>query len=719
MRNGLDVAPDVNALSLRLDDDGVAGLIFDGPGKLNILTSGVIRRLDDLLGEAEEQIRAGRLKALIIRSGKEGSFIAGADIDEIAAITDPAEGAAKAGLGQAVFTRLSRLNVPTIAAIDGICLGGGTELVLACRHRLASDRKETRIGLPEIMLGILPGFGGTTRLPRLVGLSNALPIILTGKPVDAKKAQRIGLVDERIPPPALYQRAHALARSLIAGQPGGTRQKKPITARMLDQTALGQRLVLQQARKQVMKETKGNYPAPLKVLEIMPEVLSSEVEQALRIEARALGELIVTDVSKNLIHVFRLNEAARKSPVAAAPRKVERVGVLGAGVMGGGIAQLLAYRGFSARMKDIKPEAIGLGLQHAWDAFNKSVRRRRLDRREAQKMMQRISPTLDYSGFGTVELVIEAVIEKMDVKKSVLKEVESKAAAGTVITTNTSSLSVTEMQSALSRPADFCGMHFFNPVDRMPLVEIIRGSQTSDEAIATVHAVARRLEKTPVLVNDGPGFLVNRILAPYLNEAGWLLSDGATIESVDEALVRFGMPMGPLRLLDEVGLDVSRHAGRVMYEAFGERLRPAPALEALEKSKRLGKKGGLGFYKYENGKEKEIDESIYSELSLKAYRRQPSATEIQERLVFVMINEAARILEDGIVAAPGDVDLAMIMGTGFPPFRGGLLRYADATGVRHVLSRLEHYEKKLGERFAPAPLLRRKAEAGETFYAER
>ena len=714
--NQIAVAADVDAVTLRADDDGVAWLTFDGPGKLNILTSRVLKRLDDLLAEAEQEIGAGRLRALIIRSGKEGSFIAGADVDEIGAITEPGEGQMKATLGQAIFTRLSHLPVPTIAAIDGICLGGGTEMILACRHRLASDRKETRIGLPEIMLGILPGFGGTTRLPRLVGLSNALPMILTGKPVDARKAERIGLIDERVPTPALYPRAHALALSLVRGESMSRPRKQPLTGKLLD-TRLGQRVVLQQARKQVMKETKGHYPAPLKVLDIMPDVLAGPIDDALRIEARALGELIVTDVSKNLIHVFRLNEAAKKSPVAAPPRRVARAAVLGAGVMGGGIAQLLAYRGFTTRMKDIKPEAIGLGLQHAWDAFHKAVKRRRLERREAQRMMQRISPTLDYSGFGAVELIIEAVIEKMDVKKSVLAEVESKAAPGTVITSNTSSLSITEMQTALARPADFCGMHFFNPVDRMPLIEIIRGAQTSDEAIATVHAVARRLEKTPVLVNDAAGFLVNRILAPYLNEAGWLVTDGATIESVDKVLVQFGMPMGPLRLLDEVGLDVSRHAGRVMYEAFGERLRPAPALEALEKSSRLGKKGGAGFYKYEDGKQKEVDAAIYTELGLKRGFRQASDTEIQERTVFVMINEAARILEEGVVARPGDVDLGMIMGTGFPPFRGGLLRYADAVGLRHVASRLEHYEKKLGERFTPAPLLKRKADAGATFYA--
>ncbi|RTL86064.1 fatty oxidation complex subunit alpha, partial [Ancylobacter aquaticus] len=356
-------------------------------------------------------------------------------------------------------------------------------------------------------------------------------------------------------------------------------------------------------------------------------------------------------------------------------------------------------------------------LKHAWDAFNKQVKRGRLERREATRMMQRISPTLEYNGFATVDLVIEAVIEKMEVKKAVLKEVEGSVRSGGVITSNTSSLSITEMQTAVARPADFCGMHFFNPVERMPLVEIIRGAQTSDETISTVHAAARKLEKTPVLVNDGAGFLVNRILAPYLNEAGWLLGDGASIEDVDKALTRFGMPMGPLRLLDEVGFDVSRHAGRTMYEAFGERLRPAPVLEALEKSKRLGKKGGLGFYKYEGGKEKEIDESIYAELNLRPGSRQISQQDIQRRAVFVMINEAARILEDGIVATPGDVDLGMIMGTGFPPFRGGLLRYADKIGLNTVVTELERYSKQSGERFAPAPVLTGKAAAGQTFYA--
>lgn len=710
------VTADTEAIRLDVDAAGIAWVSFDTPGKLNILSSGVLARLAELLDEIEQQAGSGQIKAVILRSAKDATFIAGANIEEIVAVTDVAEGETKARLGQAIFTRIERLRVPTIAAVDGICLGGGTEMILACDYRLASDRKETRIGLPEVMLGILPGFGGTTRLPRLVGLSNALPIILTGKPVNAKKAERIGLIDERVPAPLLYQRAHAFALEVISGKRKPAKKKRALPTRLLDQTGLGHRVVLSQARKQVMKETKGHYPAPLKVLDIMPDILSNDVPRALEIEARALGELIATDVSKNLIHVFRLNEAAKKSPVQAAPRPTDRVAVLGAGVMGGAIAQLVAYRGMTARMKDIKPEAVGLGLKHAWDAFNKAVKRGRLERREAQKMMQRISPTLDYTGFGSVNVVIEAVVERMDVKKAVLREVEAKAAPGTVLTSNTSSLSITEMQSALSRPQDFCGMHFFNPVDRMPLVEIIRGAQTSDEAVATVFALTRKLEKTPVLVNDGAGFLVNRILAPYLNEAGWLLADGAAIEAIDKALLDFGMPMGPLRLLDEVGLDVSRHAGQVMYEAFGERLRPAPPLVALEKSKRLGKKGGLGFYKYEDGREKEVDQSVYAELALQKTGASITDKEIQERSVFVMVNEAARILEDGIVARPSDVDLGMIMGTGFPPFRGGLLRYADKVGLLRIVQRLEHYRQAYGDRFEPAPLLKAKAQAGETFY---
>jgi len=710
---------DQAALALETDSEGVAWLVFDRPGsRANILTSAVMQRLDALLESVEEAAAAGRVKALVVRSAKPGMFIAGANIDEIAGITDAAEGAAKAREGQRIFRRLEQLRIPTIAAINGVCLGGGTELALACGHRIAADSPATRIGVPEVRLGILPGFGGTVRLPRLIGLRAACELILMGKTVNARKAERIGLVDERVAPAILEERARRLAWELIDRRAGRRPRRAGLVARLLDETAPGRRIVLRQARKQVLKETRGHYPAPLRAIRALAETASAPLDEAFRREAEALGELVVTPESKNLVHVFRLMEAAKKAPVSAAARPVDRVAVLGAGVMGGGIAQLLAQNGLGVRLKDIRAEALTLGLRHAAELFERQVERRRMERREAEQAMSRIAPTLEYTGFGSVEVVVEAVVERLDVKRTVLAEVEAKVRPGTVLATNTSALPITAIAEALSRPEDFCGLHFFNPVHRMPLVELIRGERTSDEAIATVHALARRLDKTPVVVKDGPGFLVNRLLAPYLNEAGWLLAEGAPFDAVDRAMLDFGMPMGPFRLLDEVGLDVAAHVADTLYAAFGERMAPAPPLLALRETGRLGRKGGLGFYRYERGREKAPDTEIYAALgaAVPAARREVPAAMIQERAVLAMINEGARVLEEGIVKRPGDVDLGMIAGTGYPPFRGGLLRYADALGLGTVLDRLEHYARQLGERFDPAPLLRERAEAGRGFY---
>lgn len=707
------------ALTLEIDGDGVAWLVFDRPeSKVNILSSDVMRRLDGLLAEVEENARIGRVKALVVKSGKPGSFIAGANVEEIAGITDPAEAEEGSRLGQEVFRRIERLPIPSIAAIDGICLGGGAELALACTYRIASDRPETKIGFPEVRLGIIPGWGGTTRLPRLVGLRTAIEMIVTGKTITAKRALRIGFVDEVVPAPILDERTRRFAWERIDRGPRRPEARRSLGARLLEDTAPGRRLLLWQARKQVLRETKGHYPAPLAALDVLARTLSLPLDEAFALEARTVGRLVVSEVSKNLIHVFFLMEGAKKAAPAVEPRPVERVGVLGAGVMGGGIAQLLAYRGVPVRLKDIKPEAISLGLRHARQIFDRSVRRGRMTRKEVEQAMTRISPTLDYSGFGATDVVIEAVVERMDVKKQVLAEVEEHLPPTAVLASNTSALSITEMANGLRRPENVCGMHFFNPVHRMPLVEIVRGAATSDETLATIFALARRLDKTPVIVNDGPGFLVNRLLAPYLNEAGWLLSEGARIEEVDRALLDFGMPMGPFRLLDEVGLDVSRHVAGILYEAFGDRMRPAPALVKLSETARLGKKGGRGFYRFEGEREKGVDESIYAELgdAVPAERRTIGKDVIQERCILVMINEAARALEDGIVSEPGAVDLAMITGTGFPPFRGGLLRHADALGLPKVVEKLEAYERELGVRFQPAPLLRAHAEAGRGFY---
>jgi 3-hydroxyacyl-CoA dehydrogenase / enoyl-CoA hydratase / 3-hydroxybutyryl-CoA epimerase len=707
------------ALTLEIDGDGVAWLVFDRPGsRVNILTSGVMRRLDELLAELETAAQADAVRVVIVRSGKPGSFIAGADVNEISEHTDPSAGEAGARAGQQVFNRLERLPVPTIAAVDGVCLGGGTELILACSYRIASDRPETKIGLPEIQLGIIPGFGGTMRLPRLVGLRAGLELILSGKPVDTRKAQRIGLIDERVPTPALYDRAAALAHDRATVRRAGPRRRSA-AERALEGNPVGRAVLFRQSRKQVLKQKKGNYPAPLAALDTIRRSWGRSRDEALDFEARTVGTLLGTDVTRNLLHVYHLIEAAKKAaPAGATPKTVERAAVLGAGVMGGGVAQLLAYNDIAVRVKDVRSEALAQGLAHARSLFDEAVRRRRMHRRDAHRRTELIAPTLEYTGFGQLDLVIEAVVERMDVKTQVLRETEQHVPADCIIVTNTSSLSVSELQRALVRPANFCGMHFFNPVHRMPLIEVIRGDATSDDAVATVFALARRLGKTPIIVRDGPGFLVNRILAPYLNEAGWLLADGAEAGKVDSVMTRFGMPMGPLRLLDEVGLDVARHAGNVMHDAFGERLRPSPPLVALEKSELLGRKGGLGFYEYAGEKRKRLNPDLGRVLgdAVQPAAREIADDEIRDRLVLSMVNEAARLLADGIAARPGDVDLGMIMGTGFPPFRGGLLRYADERGTSSVLDRLESLAAAHGARFEPAPLLRERGNAGRGFY---
>jgi len=702
--------------SLRIDD-GIARVVFDDPDRgQNVLTEAVMRRLTELVEEIREGADEGSIRGAVFVSGKERGFIAGADVGAIEAVEDPVEGERASRLGQAIFMEVERLPVPTVAAIDGICLGGGTELSLACRYRVLSDAPKTEIGLPEVKLGILPAWGGTTRLPRLVGLRS------TGKRISASRAAKIGFADRVVPHDLFGEAVDDFVRERVEEGPIPTGNDRGLLSRLLEDTPPGRKIVLSTARKRVLSRTGGHYPAPLKILDVLEDSLGRSVEQALEIEAAAAGELVVSRVSKNLIHIFNLREAARKGTGVDAdvePREVEAVGVLGAGVMGGGIAQLAAYNDLRVRMKDIEHGAVSDGLEHARSLFDKAVEKRKLERREADRKMELISGGVDYSGFGSVDLVVEAVVERMDVKREVLSDVEDRARDGCVLSTNTSSLSVDGMAEALDRPEDFGGMHFFNPVHKMPLVEVVRGRRTSDVTTATIYALALELGKVPVVVRkDGPGFLVNRILGPYLNEAGWLLHDGASVEAVDDAAEDFGMPMGPLRLVDEVGIDVSRHAGRTLHEAFGERLEPAPPLAAMGESDRLGRKGGLGFYRYEDGDARGVDPEVYRVLGDAVPERRVDLgdREIRARLLLVMINEAARILDEEIASSAADVDLAMVMGTGFPPFRGGLLRFADDLHPRELLERTREYRESVGVRFEPAGLLERLAREDRLFY---
>ena len=728
---------------LRIDEDGVGRLTFRDPERRqNILTQEVMEVLAAVVEEAEDTARRGVLRALIVESAQPGSFIAGADVNAIAAIEDRRAAIEASRAGQALFGRIAALPVRTIAAVRGICLGGGTELALACDYRVADDDDRTRIGLPEVLLGILPGWGGTTRLPGLVGLSAALDLMLSGRSARVSKARRIGLVDQVLPRQQFEERCLGLARGLAGGEAGelgadrrglaggagkplesgrprpGPRGRRTLASRFLDGTPPGRALVFRAATRQVARRTGGHYPAPLRILEVVRRGRGRPVAERLELEARAVGELAVSPECKNLLFVFQLREAARKGPWAGVGRAagVERLAVIGAGPMGGGIAQVAAYRDIRVRMKDIRHEAVAGGLAFARSLFDGAVRRRSLRRREAERRMALITGGIDYAGVGRADVVVEAVVERMAVKEAVLREVEAVVGEGAVIASNTSSLSIDRMAAVLDRPERFAGMHFFNPVHRMPLVEVVRGAKTGDDAVETLSALAVRLGKVPVVTADAPGFLVNRVLGPCLNEAGHLLDEGWDARAVDRAWKRFGMPMGPYRLMDEIGIDVMGHAGSTMAEAFGERMAPAAALVALAGSGRLGRKGGRGFYLYEKGREKAFDTSVYSDMKLSSVRAKAKPDQIRDRLVLVMINEAARVLEEGVVASAADVDLGMVMGTGFAPFRGGLLKYADDRGVAEVAGAMEALRRTCGSRYEPASLMAELARTGGSFH---
>ena len=715
-----------------IDADGIGRIVFNDSGSAhNILTAQVLNGLDGIVAQAGDDARNGTLRALLVESTKAGSFIAGADVTAIAGVAESGDrqiAIEAVRAGQALFNRIAELSVPTVAAIHGICLGGGTELALACDYRVCDDDDRTRIGLPEVQLGILPAWGGTTRLPRLVGLRAALGLMLTGKPARVSRARRIGLVDRVFPRQQFRERSLEFARSLAGGggsarggggrRPAGTRRRRGISGWLLDGTPPGRAVVLRAARKQVLKRTRGQYPAPLKILGVVRKGLGRPVARGLELEARAAGELVDSPQCRNLLFLFQLREGARKGPWAEGGRAapVERMAVIGAGQMGGGIAQVAAYNDISVRMKDVRHEAVAGGLAHARSIFDGAVKRRSLRRREAMRRMSLISGGLDYAGVGQADLVVEAVVERMDVKKAVLREVEAVAGPEAVMATNTSSLSVDEMASVLERPGRFAGMHFFGPVHRMPLVEVVRGEKTDPGTVETIAAAVVRMGKVPVVTRDGPGFLVNRILGLALNEAGHLLDEGYDVEALDRIWTDFGMPMGPCRLIDEIGMDIARHAGDALGRAFGERMAPSASLVALGESGRPGRKGGRGFYLYEGERKKGFDRTVYADMGQSSRRASPDPARACDRIVLAMVNEAARILEDGIVGSAAAVDLGMVMGTGFPPFRGGLLRYADDRGLAEVVGVVEGFAGEVGGRFQPSALLVELAQSGATFH---
>ncbi len=705
----------MSAFTYEITKDGIAIVTFDLPDeKVNKLTVAVMEELDRLLVEL-----AGKkdIRAMVFRSGKEGNFIVGADIAEIRNVTEAAVGESFARRGQTVFARLEALPFPTVAAIHGPCMGGGLELALACDFRIVSNDQRTALAIPEVKLGIIPGFGGTQRLPRLIGLANALDMILSGKSVYAKKAKKTGLADEVTYKEILLDRAAAVAQNAInKPRTKKVRAKGSIALTVLESNPLTRQFIFRMAQRNILRETRGNYPAPLAALESVQYGLAHTGEEGYAHEAKLLGNLVPTEVSKNLISVFYLNEALKKEPQPS-PVKIVHAGVLGAGIMGGGIAQLFAEKGISVRMKDINTKAVGAGLREAWEIFSRRRNKGILNEIQARDGFDRIGGVTDYSGFGNVEIAVEAVVEIMDIKKSVLREFERVSKKGSIYASNTSSLSITEIASVSRHPELVVGMHFFNPVEKMPLVEIVRGKKTSAETIAAISSLSRRLGKLPVVVNDGPGFLVNRILMPYLGEAVTMLEQGETIDSIDKALLQFGMPMGAFILLDEIGIDIAHKVSEILYQDLGSRVKPSELLGVLYKEGYYGRKNGRGFYQYQGRKRAEPNASVYSKISQAPGRgRRLPPQEITERSILLMIKEAALCLEEGIIDRPDVLDAALIFGIGFPPFRGGLLKYADIIGAKTIIDKLESYAKKYGDRFLPSSLLRNIAAAGRGFY---
>ncbi|MDH3732703.1 MAG: 3-hydroxyacyl-CoA dehydrogenase NAD-binding domain-containing protein [Gemmatimonadota bacterium] len=707
-----------NPIALDIDSDKIAWLTLDqSDSRVNLLGSATMGFLDQRFSELESRIATGQPVAIVIRSGKPGTFIVGADVREFGEVSSAAEARARSHEGQRIFQRLSRLTVPTIAAIDGSCMGGGTELALACDWRIASDRSSTKIGLPEVKLGIIPAWGGCVRLPRLIGIQRALRMILRGDGSAASKAKRWGLADRVFPADGFEEHLRKFVVDIVLGQVERSPRAQSFRDRLLEGTGPGRTLLFNRARKEAVKTSGGHYPAPLEAIDVIEKSLDLSLDDALAVENEGLARMAETEASRNLVRLFLLGQAARRAlpeDVLNDASETKRVAVLGAGIMGGGIAELVAAHDVPVVMKDIDQGSLDAGLHHASDLLRKAGDRGIFAAEEVGLKFALIHGSLEYDGFDDVDLVIEAVVERMPVKQQVLRECEEHLPAHAVFATNTSSLSVTELASASGRPAQVVGLHFFNPVHRMPLVEVVRADRSSDAALACAFRFVGDMGKTPVLVADRPGFLVNRLLGPYLNEAGYLLEQGAPVAEVDRVLTEFGMPMGPCRLLDEVGFDVAQHVAREMERAFGERMKPSAVVGLLTEDGRLGRKNGRGFYSYPKGRQAGVDREVGRLLAAKG---SVSADDIRDRCLFLLVNEAVHALADEVVGTPGDVDLAMVMGTGFPPFRGGILQWADTIGAPRIRDRLLEFESAHGPRFAPAPGLKELADIDGSFTA--
>ena len=707
-------------------DAGVAILSLDVPGApVNTLSLGLAEEMRTVFDDIE---RDSSITAAILISGKSDNFIAGADIEQFLEFKAAEEAEQASYTGQKMLSRLERLRVPVVAAIHGACLGGGLETTLACAWRIATEHPKTVLGLPEVQLGLIPGTGGTQRLPRLIGLPAALDMILRGRNVRPRKAMKMGLVDEVVHLAILRDVALQRARELGAGtrQRSKGRVERGAEGLLVERNRVGRALVLKRARQSVMQQTHGQYPAPLAALDVIRTGYEESIDAGFREESRRFGQLAMTEVSRQLIFLFFATNSLKKDPgvtaPAPAPHPVEKLGVLGAGFMGAGITSVAVQQGTLVRLKDTDPARVGKGLAAVREVVKERYTKKQITRQQLDDMMALTGPMTEYTGFGNVDLVIEAVFEDIDLKHRVLREVEPLLPNDAIYASNTSTIPITRIAEASMRPEHVLGMHFFSPVHKMPLLEVIATSRTTKEATATAVAYGKQLGKTVIVVNDGPGFYTTRTLSAYMNEAGRLLDEGAAIDAIDRALVDFGFPVGPITLLDEVGIDVGGKVGLVLADALGLRMTPAEAMRRVVTAGRLGRKGRNGFYKYDaSGKKGDVDDSIYQIIGAGArasagqHVRIPDE-EMVRRCVLAMVNEAARCLQEGILRNVRDGDVGAVFGVGFPPFRGGPFRYVDTVGVATIARQLQELNARHPPRFEPAELLLEMARTGKTFY---
>lgn len=690
-----------------IDSHGVVTLTYDRHGSsANIFDEHTFAELEDILDHIEGH---AELSGLVVRSAKDKVFIAGADLKHMAkCVHGPAtdRDALKELIarGQAVFDRLANLAVPKVAVIHGACLGGGLEMALACDWRVATFDRATKIGLPETQLGILPAWGGSTRLPKLIGLDQALEIAVPGKSVVGKKALALGMVDEVVHREQLDSAArHWLKRG-----------RRMTTTKAVNLPAVRD-VVAAIARKKTREKTRGNYPAQERVIEVMKASLSVSHEQSLRNELDAVLDLASTNACRNLLNLYFLQERAKKAPVefevTREPVSIDKIAVIGAGVMGAGIAQWCAARGSRVILKDLSPDAVAAGMNTVRKRFDEAVKHHVFTRGEADNLVENVTPVVGGVSMKSRQLVIEAAVETMLVKKAIFKELAASTEDSTILATNTSALSISEIAKTIPHPERVIGMHFFNPVHRMPLVEVVHTEMTDPDVVADAVAFVRSLGKIPVVAKDSPGFVVNRILMPYLIEAGHLFSRHIDAHRIDRVMIEFGMPMGPLRLLDEVGLDVALHVARTLSEAMPGRFTTPEVIERLVELGDLGRKTGRGFYRYDKNSRRDglldVNPGVLSVCGNEPETGLDYDNELRWRLSLLMSNEALLCFEEGVAASPGDIDLAMVMGTGYAPFTGGPLRHCETRGLERTADQLDGFWKSTGrDIFKPAEFLR-------------